>query len=74
MPIFEYACSACQHEFELLVRNGEQVKCPDCGAGKLEKLLSAPAAHATRTAGGLPISNACPPSDAPPCSPGCCRM
>ncbi len=37
MPIYEYACSACSHEFEELVRNGEVVACPQCGGAKLEE-------------------------------------
>ncbi len=45
MPIYEYACGECQREFELLVRSSEQPVCPNCGAVKLERLLSVPAAH-----------------------------
>jgi putative FmdB family regulatory protein len=72
MPIFEYQCSACDHRFELLVRGTETVACPDCGDAKLNKLLSAPA---TPLAGKpLPVAAGCPPSDAPPCSPNCCRL
>ncbi|HEY6362179.1 MAG TPA: zinc ribbon domain-containing protein [Vicinamibacterales bacterium] len=40
MPIFEYACRACGHEFERLVRAGDVPACPSCGSGDLEKLLS----------------------------------
>jgi putative FmdB family regulatory protein len=71
MPLFEYRCTQCQHEFEALVRNQEWPECPTCGAAKPEKLLSTVAA---RVSGSLPISAACPPSDAPPCGPGCCRL
>ncbi len=45
MPIYEYVCSKCRHEFEALVRGDEQPECPKCGARKLNKLLSAPVAH-----------------------------
>ena len=38
---------------------------------ELEKLISAHAAH---VGGGLSMTSACPPSDAPPCSPTCCRL
>lgn len=61
MPIYEYACSKCSQEFEQLVRNGEQVACPECGSTRLEKLLSAPAAHvagSTGSSGSLPIAEA----------------
>ncbi|MFK7819240.1 MAG: zinc ribbon domain-containing protein [Planctomycetaceae bacterium] len=74
MPIFEYSCKKCDSEFELLVRGSEKAKCPDCNSGSLEKLISAAAG---RVSGGqLPITSpgACPPSDAPPCNPGCCRL
>jgi putative FmdB family regulatory protein len=73
VPIFEYHCSRCDSEFELLVSDREQPPCPDCGETDLEKLISAPSAH-TSSGGGLSISAACPPSDAPPCRPGCCRL
>jgi len=45
MPIYEYACQACGHEFEALqkVSDAPLRKCPDCGKPKLRKLLSAPA-------------------------------
>ena len=41
MPIYEYACMACESHFEELVRNAEQaVSCPDCGAGNVLKQFS----------------------------------
>ena len=40
MPLFEYRCLACQSQFELLVRPGAALVCPDCGASSLEKMLS----------------------------------
>lgn len=41
MPIYEYACRDCRHEFEILhkVGEGRKRKCPECG-GRLEKLVS----------------------------------
>jgi putative FmdB family regulatory protein len=73
MPLFEFRCRRCDHEYEVLVRNAEPVDCPECGADSPEKLLSAAAA---RVVGGsrLPVSSSCPPSEAPPCGPGCCRL
>lgn len=73
MPIFEFECEQCDSRFELLVRNGEKTACPECGSRKLEKLLSATAVHAQGSR-GLPIASSCPPGDAPPCSPHCCRL
>ena len=40
MPIFEYACRSCHHEFEQLVRTGDTPACPKCQGQDLEKLLS----------------------------------
>jgi putative FmdB family regulatory protein len=41
MPIYEYVCSACQARFEKLVRRfGEEVSCPSCRSGAVDKQLS----------------------------------
>jgi putative FmdB family regulatory protein len=40
MPIFEYRCRACAHEFELLVLPKTTPACPSCGSADLEKRLS----------------------------------
>jgi len=33
MPIFEYRCSQCSHEFELLIlRNSPAAACPECAS------------------------------------------
>jgi putative FmdB family regulatory protein len=40
MPIFEYECRGCGHEFELLVRTGDVPACPSCTGQDLKKLLS----------------------------------
>ena len=42
MPIYEYACQQCEHEFEDLVRGDETSKCPACGSEELARLLSLP--------------------------------
>ncbi|MGE3277935.1 MAG: zinc ribbon domain-containing protein [Vicinamibacterales bacterium] len=40
MPLFEYRCQACGHDFEALVRAGQVPPCPACGATTLERLPS----------------------------------
>lgn len=40
MPLYEYSCRKCNHEFETLVRTGDTPACPECGGEDLEKLLS----------------------------------
>ena len=44
MPIYEYACRACDHAFETMQKASEPrlTACPACGEPQLKKLLSAP--------------------------------
>lgn len=55
MPLYEYTCSACQQQFEVLVRGDERPACPECGGTRLEKLLSVPAAHTGGSKSQLPL-------------------
>lgn len=45
MPIYEYQCNACGHQFEEIQSFSEDplTDCPECHKPKLSKLLSAPA-------------------------------
>lgn len=49
MPIYEYACDTCEHEFELLVRGSETPACPACGSEELNRKLSLPRVHSEGT-------------------------
>ncbi len=42
MPLYEYRCADCEHEFETLVSAGraDQATCPACGTGEVRRLLS----------------------------------
>jgi putative FmdB family regulatory protein len=41
MPIYDFHCSACGHEFEALVRpHDDAPECPSCHSRDLERLLS----------------------------------
>ncbi len=41
MPLYDYVCKSCKHEFEALIRPGqEQPACPSCAGVELERLLS----------------------------------
>lgn len=73
MPLFEYTCESCNHEFELLVGQRETPKCPTCASTQLTKLMSAGFGRVS-TGAALPMSDSCPPPSAGPCSPHCCRL
>ncbi len=43
MPLYEYACTDCEHRFEILQRIGEDAEgltCPKCESDRLEKQFS----------------------------------
>jgi putative FmdB family regulatory protein len=75
MPLFEYACRACAHEFEALVRGSETPECPACHATSLDRKLSRFAAH-THGSAGASAATAMGPcgSCGDPRGPGACSM
>lgn len=70
MPIFEYHCSSCDDDFEMLVKSaeaGEQVACPACDGDDVAKKFSSFA-----TGAGAPdFSAAATPAAGRSCGPGC---
>ncbi|WDN89317.1 hypothetical protein BuS5_02285 [Desulfosarcina sp. BuS5] len=41
MPIYEYHCNDCDHDFEYLVFGNDQPdECPSCKSSKVNKLMS----------------------------------
>ncbi len=64
MPIFEYACRDCGHQFEALVRSDSTPECPQCHSIALEKQLSV---FATTSAG----ASAMPEMPPGPCGASC---
>ena len=40
MPLYDFRCRACGHEFETLVRAGAPPVCASCGSDDLERMLS----------------------------------
>ncbi|HPM78763.1 MAG TPA: zinc ribbon domain-containing protein [bacterium] len=40
MPIFEYICRRCEHQFEKLVFGSNTPPCPHCGATDVQKRMS----------------------------------
>lgn len=73
MPIYEYACQACGHEFETLVRSTDVPHCPSCESTTLAKKLSAFA-----TASGSHAAAELPPNPCASCGnpggPGSCAF
>ena len=49
MPIYEYACRACAHQFELLVLKTTVPACPKCDGTDLERVMSLPAVQGDGT-------------------------
>jgi putative FmdB family regulatory protein len=49
MPIYEYSCLTCGHEFELLVLKATVPSCPSCNGEELEKRLSLPSVRSKST-------------------------
>ena len=48
MPIYEFACTSCGHQFEALVRKNTPT-CPSCGKAELERMLSLPSVKSEST-------------------------
>ncbi len=59
MPIFEYICQECQHEFEALVFGRDKARCPKCKGKKLSPKLSVFATSAKGSASASVSTGAC---------------
>lgn len=70
MPLYEYVCETCAHEFETLLYDGDEAECPQCRSRHLHRNLSLPARPQTTTA-SLPMG--CDPST-PACGPMCRKL
>ncbi|PID71983.1 MAG: hypothetical protein CSB34_04875 [Desulfobulbus propionicus] len=55
MPIFEYECRDCKHQFEIITTSSQQepVTCPECNSRDVVKNMSA---SAIRIGSGAPVS------------------
>jgi putative FmdB family regulatory protein len=73
MPIFEYVCQKCHHQFEALVYGKQKAECPKCHATKLDAQLSVFAVSAKG-----PSSAAVPAAPCGSCGdprgPGACSL
>ena len=73
MPIFEYICQECRHQFEALVYGKEKAQCPRCHATRLEPQLSVFAVSAKgSSASAAPLGGCASCGD--PRGPGACSL
>ena len=76
MPIFEYICKECHHQFETLIYGKQKAECPKCHATKLEPQLSVFAVSAKSSsapASSASSTRACG-SCGDPRGPGACSL
>lgn len=68
MPIYEFHCKKCRHQFEHLCfsqREADELTCPKCHSKKIEKLMSVFGGKIGNTSTGSCGScsaSSCPPS------------
>ena len=80
MPIYEYACTTCGKEFELLIRRAsEKAACPHCRSARVAKQFST---YGVAVKGGGSASRGMPEAPSPRfsgdcgasyCKPGGCQ-
>jgi len=75
MPIYEYSCDTCRHEFEALVFGRDKAECPKCHGKKLTPRLSvfAMAGKSSSSAMSEDFGSACG-SCGDPRGPGACSL
>jgi putative FmdB family regulatory protein len=73
MPLFEYECRGCGHQFEYLTRAGQSPACPACKGAELQKRMSAFAVRAGAAVSGVQHVSPCG-SCGDPRGPGSCSM
>lgn len=61
MPLFEYECRKCGHEFEALVIGARKPVCPKCKSDELDKRVSRVGMAGASYGGGSPSGGGCSP-------------
>jgi putative FmdB family regulatory protein len=79
MPIFEYVCQQCRHQFEAIVLGTQKAACPKCESKRLSQQLSSFAVRGEKSQESADSSDSAGPSG--PCGscgdprgPGACSM
>jgi putative FmdB family regulatory protein len=57
MPLYQYKCEKCRHEFELLIFKGDKPQCPKCDGCELTRLPTTFAVHGV--SGGSSSGKSC---------------
>ena len=71
MPIYEYHCEKCSHEFEYLVFGSEKPGCPSCNSKKVNKMMSA-CGFVSKGGGGETVSSSAGASGCSGCASSNC--
>ena len=72
MPIFEYICGQCRHQFEAIVLGSKKAACPKCESKRLKQQLSSFAVGGEQSRASSP-ADACGTCDDPR-GPGACSF
>jgi putative FmdB family regulatory protein len=65
MPLYEFRCASCGHQFEELIFKTSEVEdltCPTCGAKQVNQLMSAFSTASSRSSSGSSNSSCGPGS------------
>jgi putative FmdB family regulatory protein len=73
MPIFEYVCQQCRHQFEAIVLGTQKATCPKCESKRLSQQLSSFAVRGEKSQEPSGASGPCG-SCGDPRRPGACSM
>jgi putative FmdB family regulatory protein len=73
MPIFEYVCQKCSHQFEAIVQGTQKAACPKCESKRLDQKLSSFAVRGEKSHDAAAPAGPCG-SCGDPRGPGSCSM
>jgi putative FmdB family regulatory protein len=73
MPIFEYVCQQCKHQFEAIVLGTQKAACPKCESKRLTQQLSSFAVGGEKSQPAASTGGACG-SCGDPRGPGACSI